>query len=247
MSITLHPEFEKLKNKLSDLILTYNELTLRICPNLEIKNLQNFGILEYELYKKDINLSILKRKLKLIQIQINNEEQINMDLINAILEKEFLEYKENIKKQMTDLEKVIKLNFKSVLSKKDMKKLKKIYKECVLKLHPDLNKNLTEHEKDLFLQVTEAFKNADLDTLESLYYLIPNGKIEPISESDRLQELITLKEKQINEIKEKYPYNKKELIFNPEKKQKYISELENLIDFFDEEIKKYDKKIINLI
>lgn len=76
MSITLHPEFEKLKNKLSDLILTYNELTLRICPNLEIKYLQNFGILEYELYKKDINLSILKRKLKLIQIQINNEEQI---------------------------------------------------------------------------------------------------------------------------------------------------------------------------
>lgn len=247
MSIIPHPEFEKLKNELSELILTYQELTLRICPNLEIEYLTNFGILEYELYKKDVNLSMLKRKLRLIQIQINNEEPINMDLINEILEKEFFEYNKNIEKQMNELEKVMKLNSKSILSKKEVKRLKQIYKECVLKLHPDLNENLTEREKELFLQVTEAFKNADLNTLESLYYLIPNGELKFPSEIDRLQELIALRERQISEIKENYPYNKKELIFNHEKKQKYISELENLRDFFDEEIKKYDKKIIDLI
>lgn len=47
MSIIISPEFKKLKNELSDLILIHHELLLQICPNIEREYLLNFGSLEY--------------------------------------------------------------------------------------------------------------------------------------------------------------------------------------------------------
>lgn len=245
--IIIHPELKKLKHKLSDLILEHQELEFQICPCLEREYIFSFGFIEYNLYEKDVRLSILKRKLRLIQIQINNNEPIDMDLINEILKEEFSQYRRNIKLQMDELEKAMKDKLKKTLSKEDTKRLKLIYKQCVLKLHPDLNKNLSEREKNLFIRITEAFKNADLKALESLYYLIPHGEVESMLEMDRLQELIDYKKREIAEIKNEYPYNKKELVCDDEKKQAYITELRNLISQFDSEIQRYNEKINDLI
>lgn len=246
MSIIIHPEFVKLKNRLSILIFEYHELIYHICPNIEREYLTHFGLLEYELYKKDIELSILKRKIQLIQIQINNEESIDLEVIDEILKEEFSEYERNIKKQMDELNEVME-NRRRALSEEDSKRLKLLYKECVFKLHPDLNENLSDGEKELFVQITEAFKNGDLDMLESLCYLIPDGSMESISEMDRLEELIIQKELEIIEIKADYPYNKKDLLLDEEKKQEYLNELKILIKQFDEQIRKYNNRIIKLI
>lgn len=53
-----------------------------------------------------------------------------------------------------------------------------------------MNPNLPDREKDLFVQITEAFKNDNLNALESLYYFVPNRKAEFESEIERLQKLI---------------------------------------------------------
>ena len=66
MNMIIHPNLEKLKNKLSNLIIEYEELKFKICPNMEIEYLSRFGFLEFELYKKDVELSKLKRKFQLI-------------------------------------------------------------------------------------------------------------------------------------------------------------------------------------
>lgn len=98
MSIIIHPEFEKLKNRLSDLIIEYDELVFKICPNIEAEYLLNFGFLEYDLYKKDVELSKIKRKFQLMRIQVNNQETIDIDFINEVLDEEFIEYGKKIKK-----------------------------------------------------------------------------------------------------------------------------------------------------
>ena len=82
MSIIIHPEYKRLKNKLSNLILECETLKFQICPEIERRYLINFGILEFELYKKDVELAKLKRKLQLIQIQINHELEIDIGEIN---------------------------------------------------------------------------------------------------------------------------------------------------------------------
>lgn len=167
MSIIVHPEYENLKNKLAQLVFEYNELKYRICPALEDRYVRKFGILEWELYKKDVELSKIKRKLQLIQIRINNEESINIDEINRQLDEEFLAYEKNISKQMEELETLLNSYYEK-LSEEEVKSLKSIYKKCIFALHPDLNDEMSPEQLELFTQINDAFKKGDLKTLESL-------------------------------------------------------------------------------
>ena len=57
--------------------------------------------------KRDVELSILKRKLGLLYIQINSRDEVNLDLIDEALKEEFLEYEHNIKLQMEELDELI--------------------------------------------------------------------------------------------------------------------------------------------
>ena len=247
MNMIIHPDLEKLKNKLSNLIIEYEELKFKICPNMELEYLANFGFLEFELYKKDVELSKLKRKFQLIQMRINNQEEIDIDSINKILNDEFLTYEKNLEKQMIELDKLSNILDITLLSDDDLKKLKSLYKKCVLKLHPDLNENLSNNEKELFIRITEAFNLGDLETLELLYYSIESDNIYSVSDDDRLKELIEDLKIKIEAIKSKFPYNKKELLDDDERVNNYKNDLKKLIQQFSEEIRKYENKIIKLI
>lgn len=246
MSLEIHPDYLKLKERLTELIYEYNELIFQICPNLEFLYVKNFGVLEYTLYKKDVELSKLKRKLRLVQIQINNGNEIDIKKINRQLENEFKDYQSKIEKQQEELEKIFNSHHDK-LSEEDTNKLKKIYKKCVFALHPDLNGNLSNHHLRLFTQITEAFKNGDLETLESLYYLIPSGNVEETSDLDKLNDLIEFRQDEIKKIKQNYPYNKKELLSSPERIDEYKLELKNLINQFDSDIESYTEKIQSLM
>lgn len=246
MSLVIHPEYKRLKDNLSNLLIEEESLLSQICPEIERKYLINFGFLEFELYKKDTELSKIKRKLQLIQIQINNEKEIDIEAINKKLNEEFREYEQNIKKQMDDLNSIMG-ETPHYLSKDDAKRLKLIYKQCVLKLHPDLNQNQTDYEKQLFVLITDAFKCGDLKKMESLYYIIPESGMEQVSEIDRLKELIRDVEERIMEIKSNYPYNKKELLNHDESINEYKHELNELIKQFGCEITRYENKILELI
>ena len=85
MSLIVHPEVTKLKEKLSQLILEYDNLIDHICPEIERIYVLAFGRYEYELYKIELEIDRLKRKLQLIQIEINNENEIDLDKIEKMV------------------------------------------------------------------------------------------------------------------------------------------------------------------
>ena len=244
----IHPEFKRLKDYLADLILEHETLTSQTCPELKHEYLIHFGYVEFVLYRKDVQLSKLKRKLSLIQIQINNEEDIDIRLIDEIIKKEFKQYEENIQKQKEELVNAQNEDMGEFLSNEDSKKLKAIYKKCVFKLHPDLNEGVSNEDINLFIKMTDAFKKGDLKTLESLYYLISDDDgLDSASEIDKLHELIEDMELKIRKIKEDFPYNKKELLLDVKKRESYKKQLETLIIQYDEEIQAYNEKISKLI
>ena len=219
---------------------------MQICPNIEKEYVLNFGLLEFKLYKKDLELSKLKRKLQLIQIERNNGQSIDINKINKKVEEEFKEYNENLKKHLDELEEA-KNNPGIYLSKEDSAKIKRLYKKCVFKLHPDLNKNITEHEKNIFIKMTEAFKNGDLNTLEVLYYQMSDDEIDSTLDIEKLNELIDEMKEKVNAIKNSYPYNKKELLTDLNRKFEYKKDLNNLINDYDIKINEYNEKINKLI
>ena len=189
MSIIVHPEVQKLKDRLAELIYEHENLISHLCPLIERRYVLEFGIYEYELYLLEFDISKLKRKLQLMRMEINHENKIDLEKIDNILSEEFEEYEQQLKAQIEEINYLKSTEIKQ-LSDEDSRKLKKIYRILIKKLHPDLNPNQRFYEKNMFLRATKAFQNGDLSDLEALLALTDDGEIEEESEIDDLKRLI---------------------------------------------------------
>ena len=248
MSMIVHSEYEKLKDYLSNLIYEYEDLINHICPNIEMEYLLKFGIYEYELYKKELELNKLKFKLKLLQTEINHQNDIDLNEINKKVLDKYKEYEKNLKNSMNELENIIKHKDNYFqLDEEDEKELKRIYKILIKKLHPDLNFHQENFKKELFIKVTNAYKNGDLEELKALYAMLPDEDIEEKSSLNELKELIHSFEIKIEKIKNEYPYNKLDLLSNEKEIGEYKINIQYLIDSCNEEIEEYSNKINEII
>ena len=178
-------------------------------------------------------------------MEINHENKIDLEKIDNILSEEFEEYEQQLKAQIEEINYLKSTEIKQ-LSDEDSRKLKKIYRILIKKLHPDLNPNQRFYEKNMFLRATKAFQNGDLSDLEALLALTDDGEIEEESEIDDLKRLIGDFEEKIEKIKQDYPYNKKELLVDDEKGRQYKNMLVELIHDRQDDIKKLEKEIDDL-
>ena len=246
MSLIIHPEVEKLKDQLSQLIFEYDYLINQICPKIERQYVLEFGLFEYELYKLELKIDKLKRKIQLIQIEINHENEVDLNKIDEILAREFEEYEKQLQAQVDEIKSLEDIKTKK-LSDEEFKKLKKLYKLLIKKLHPDLNPNQTFLEYNLFLSTVKHFENGDLKGLESISAILPEKGAEEIAEIDDLKNLIGKYEKRICDVKKDYPYNKKGLLDDKDSGNEYKQMLIELIDDRKQKIKELENKINELI
>lgn len=246
MELIIHPEVNNLKEQLTRLIFEYDNLSTHICPEIERLYVLEFGIFEYKLYELELKIDKLKRKIQLIQIDVNHENEIDLAKIEEMLCVEFKEYEKQLKTQINEI-KFLEENKPDKLSQNDSKKLKKIYRGLIKKLHPDLNPNQSLFELNLFYRSVSCFENGDLKGLESVTAILPEETGEEICQIDKLKEIIKDYEDKISKLKNDYPYNKKELLENRDSGQEYKDMLLKLIDDRKKHIEKLEDKISELI
>ena len=246
MSLIVHPEVKKLKEELSQLIFEYDNLYGHVCPVIERKYILEFGICEYKLYELELKIDKLKRKIQLIQIEINNGNEIDLNRIDEKINEEFEEYEKQIQVQLDEIN-YLENNIFDKLSADDAKKLKKLYRILVKKLHPDLNPNQTFFELNLFFRAVKCFEDGNLKGLESVAALLPDEQLEEVSEIDKLEELIREYKDKISDLKNDYPYNKKDLLENRRLGMEYKEMLIGLIKDRKEDIETLENKISELI
>lgn len=240
--IILNPEYAnlikqitQLKNDIADLYQEKDELLYHICKNIEAEYMSKIGTLEYKLYEFYCKILRLRRKIELYRVYINRQEKINKEEIERKLDEEYKKYEEQLQKMSADLAKSLdRLNGKE-LSEDDVKELKSIYRKLIKKLHPDLNKNLKERDLFILLQVTKAYENGDLETLKNLELLTSEITEKEEVEIGELEELRKTKEfyttivekllENIKEIKESFPYNKKDFLKSKVLVDKRVKEL----------------------
>ncbi len=258
---TLSAENKELTRKLELLHLDFLELFTRHKDMVENESviltslyLEKLGHLQLELLEKQTEASRLKMKMKLIQAAINRDEQPDIKTIELEINRRLQNYYAQIQAQSAALDEAKKL-LSHLIPEEETQKLKEIFRVLCKRLHPDLNPNQTEEEKDLFIKVKAAYDLQRLSDLQNILLYLDDSNKEKlilISSDEKVErikhlenQLISLKEK-INQLKQSFPFNIEDLIQDEDYIVQKQEELRIQIKMAEEEIVKASK-IINII
>lgn len=248
----LKEEIVGLKAKLSEKFFERDELKLVECENIKMEYMLIFGKYEIELYETYIDYLRCKREIELLQAKINREEEIDYSAIQDILDAELSEYQIKFNNKIDEMNEALYRNNQKTMSEEDSKEFKKLYKEIVKALHPDLNPELTEEQKEMFIIAVDSYKNGNLENLRIIYAILENdegnlpetNKISELNkEKEKLENLIKKVEKEIETIKNTYPYNHKIYLEDENLKEEKIKELLYQTDVYAKQVKKLNREI----
>lgn len=136
-------------------------------------------------------------------------------------------------------------------------KVKELYRRIVKKLHPDMNPNVTERQKELWNMAQKAYKEWDVETLEKIYDEINEVSVEEMPDTEEtLEELEKMLEKlknrrrelinEIEKLKSEFPYTEKSLLENEEAVAKIQEELNAKIKEYEEIITMLGERLAEL-
>jgi len=250
----LQGDIETLRAELFTLFLERDELTFHTCRDLKTAYMLKFGALEYKVYEWQCKVLRMKRKVELVRIQMNKSELVDIAAIDVQLDIEYAEYMNNLDKMTNDINEALFLEKNGrLLSKEETAEIKKLYRTIVLRLHPDVNPDITAWERQLFDNAVTAYKEADLETLRSILLLMDTEKQGNVETSNtlkqlderklKLEEQINSMQKKISIIKTSFPYDKKALLSDKSLILEYTGNLNNLISDYKKAHKIYESQL----
>lgn len=254
-------ESEQLKAKLEKLRLEFLELFTRHKDMVENQSviltsvyLEKLGRFQLTLLRKQTEAARLKLKMSMIQAAINRDEQPDLFNIEKQVMRQMQDYYAEIEAQAAALDTASKV-LSNLLSEEETKKLKEIFRVLCKRLHPDLNPDQPENEKDLFIKAKAAYELQRLADLQNiLLYLDDSAKENPElitddEKKERVQQLgkniFSLQEK-IKLLQQNFPFTMEKLIFDEDYISRERAEIEIQIQTAETEIKKYSN-IINIM
>ncbi len=262
--LILHPEYsqlsreiEKLRAALIVVIGQRDELKYVVCRNINNEYLLRFGELEYKMYSLYFTYLRLYRKASLIQAAINRQEKVDLVRIEEELDRMFREYEFNLYRQAEELRNAREMENAPLLTPKEIKEIKRMYRRIVKALHPDLNPSAGEREKILLERAVEAYKNWNFEAIRIIYETIDAGResedfasrsIEKMRErAENLREAIKKINLEIENIKSKFPYNSLDLLMDKKKSEERIKELKNIIAGYEAAIAEANERIERML
>lgn len=242
----------ELKKTLESLVFERDNLEFVVCENIKTEYLLIFGSIEYRIYKTYCTYLRLKRKRDMIQAKKNRQEKIMLEEIEDKLDEEFADYKKKLDEKIGETNEALSRAKLEVLSEEETKLLKKLYKKIVKNLHPDINPSVTDAEKKLFYNATEAHKNGDLPSLQIIYDIVCSGhdiKDEDLSgkslddDIERLEGLVGQIQDYIKIIKSTQPYTWKVYLEDEKKRRDKLRSLEGDLKSFEEAVRTQEEAI----
>lgn len=191
----VYKELEELRERLISLIAAYDRLVLVICPNLDNMYWLAFGDLEVEIFDLYCAIHRAARKAELLQARINRQEEIDEKEIEKQLEVEYEKFREQLRGMVGRVEEALEWKKKKRLNEEESKEFKKLYREIVKTLHPDLHPGLSERERHLFRQAAEAYEKGDIEELRTIKVML--SLFQEPEENNEAPEVTTEKLKKI--------------------------------------------------
>ncbi len=253
--LELKQQVEQLNQIVLALLFERDNIFHNECEQIEKNYLRRFGPLEVKAYDLYCRVLRLKRKTELLQMYINRQEAIDITHIEALLDKEFSEYQEKLDDKIAEINSAISYFESEFLTGIELSEFKKLYRQVIKRLHPDLNPHLSEEKKRLFYTAQQAYKNGDLKQMRIIAEMLVEGSISAFNgteveylqtELNRLLEIQQQVLADIEMIKNKYPYTLKIFIEDAQKSYEKTNELKVQIQEFEGLLKMYKKKITEM-
>ena len=245
---------EALNLEFLDLYTIHKQMVENDSDLLTSLYLERLGHLQLELLEKQTELSRLNMKIKLIQAAYNRSEFPDLNAIEKVLNEKLEDYYKQIQAQSQLLEESKRI-LSSLLSEEETQKLREIFRVLCKRLHPDLNPNQSETEKDLFIKVKAAYDLQKLSDLQSILLYLDNlhtttpAQLSINEKEEQIaflkKNIVILKEK-IEKLKHSFPFNMESLITDDEQIGKKQAELRNQINEIIEGIEKC-KELLKLM
>ena len=206
--IQLHPEIQRLadensllREELVRLLTDLDDLLQTVRPNLLAFYQTRIGFWELRRLRAQFEIARLKRKTELVQACLNRGQRPDLAEIEAQLELELLAWQTKLKEAQERLQ-AAESRLQHLLPPAEDREIKTLYYALAKKLHPDVNPDLTDGHKRLWLRVQSAYLRSDVTEMRALALLAEkSGPVPPPAAS--LEKLRTDQEtlqEQIDEL-----------------------------------------------
>ena len=243
--IKLQKEVSALEKELGKVILEQDEMLNAVKPNIEAEYQKIIGYKELERMETEIIARRLKRQVELVQAAVNRQETIAIEKVEKQLDDEFQEWYEKIDDQYQKV-KEAQSRIEGLMSDEENEEFKKLYRQLVFKLHPDLNPSQSKDEKNLWNRVQLAYQSGDLEEMRSLKIILEaqDGTVELPSSKDILEKRKTKLTEQIRKIINKLSGMENEFPFNMADKLADKDWVSAKLEKIDGQIRRWEDKRI---
>lgn len=216
---------------------------LKECDSLEIKFQQEFGEEILNNFKEEVECIKLKKIITFIQSKKNKGEELDPEELNASILIEMQYYNHQINEKLEHLN---NCKESKTISAFEANEVKKIYKNVVKLIHPDVSSIIDENEEinDLWNKIYKCYRANDLNGIREANYklkkLLDKLGIANNIEVDLtgLDEKIEMLQQEIVEIQNSVTYLYKDWIYDDEKIKKkhdeYKAEFEKYQQYKEE-------------
>ncbi len=202
-TMALSARLDSLEDEFAKLAGEYQTLQSTVIPNLNSKYQLNIGVVEYGIFLVKVEIRRIKRKISLMQFHFNRGERPALSQIEKTLDLEFAEWRKKLESKLEEIRKAEDLKNSDKLSMEDTKELYSIYRSLIKRLHPDLNPNQTESDRNIWLRILTAHKCGDIDEMRILATLVKAQIKIDTPKSSLLKERCSKTEKLIFSLLEK--------------------------------------------
>ena len=257
VKVNIRRDVSEARARIAELLLEIDHIVLQVNPHIEAEYATKIGYLENDLLKWQIAARRARRQFALAQARVNSGTAFTADEFDAQLDEELAEWESLLAASVEAfLETAERAAGSRPMSPSDARELKRLHRELIKRLHPDLHPGQPVEATRFFMVAQAAYENGDLDVLRSVAVATEGMGGEDVAadmtedEASIELELVLAHERivkqQLEELKRSNPYALKEKLEDGAWVVRRTSELKRQIKEQKAAAKAYDERFAEL-
>ncbi len=188
---------------------------------------RDVGYLEHELFLREVEIAELRRRIAILQVDINRGRAVTVERVLRLDEEiriEFERFRAEIEEKERELrQSAALLDSEHLMKPEDVRQLKTLYRRICKRYHPDVGGCEVERWEQIWSTLQHAYRAGDLDLLKALAETLDlPGKAPPETPDDldaeitRLSSLIERQRERLATILSDPPFSYRARLRDPQ-------------------------------